>query len=363
MWVMFFVVVSAGGAPALPVPTKGLSQIILVSAQRLGAEKVAAWKRDGFRGVAVVLDDATDERVCREISREVTASALDLYYWIEVGRSPKLADAHPRWMASLGMHQDWLKRFPGVRAPKEGEVAKAYPWVPIWYQEAFDAHLARVDALLKKVPAGWRGLFLNDLQGAPGSCGCGNRLCRWATDYEVPATGTRIAGNDAPARFVSAIRQRHRDRQIIPVWTTECEEQDLPADQRADGRTTGLCGTVGCAVGLCPKEFTRQWTALVGTNQSPVGLLALSRELERISPEPGGGNWMTNTVTYVDRVVPKNGGRRLPHDRLWLVVQGVDATQEAEVRRLAAEQNVGAVIVARTRIDQSYEPRIIAVKE
>jgi hypothetical protein len=338
-------------------------QIVLVSAQRPGAERIAAWKQDGFKAVAVVLDDATDERVCREVFREVTAAALDVYYWIEVGRNPKLADAHPRWMASLGMHQDWRKRFPGVRAPKEGEVAKAYPWVPVWYQEAFDAQLARVERLLKKVPAGYRGLLLNDLQGAPGSCGCGNRLCRWATDYQVPATGTRIVGDDAPARFINAVRQRVRDKQVMPVWVTECEEQDLPADKRADGKTTGLCGDVGCAVGLCPKEFSKQWSALVGTNQSPVGLLGLSSELERDRAEPGSGRWVTNAVAYLDQVLPKNGARRFPRGRLWLVVRGADAAHEAEARRLAVEQNPGAIVVARIPIDQSYEPRIIAVKE
>jgi hypothetical protein len=62
--------------------------------------------------------------------------------WIEVARNPKLATAHPRWMAALGSHEDWQKNFPKFPEPGVAEVAKAFPWVPISYREAFDAHWA-----------------------------------------------------------------------------------------------------------------------------------------------------------------------------------------------------------------------------
>ena len=64
----------------------------------------------------------------------------------------QLAAAHPRWMAALGSHEDWQKNFKNFPEPGAGEVAKAFPWVPIGYREAFDAHLARIEQLLKRDP-------------------------------------------------------------------------------------------------------------------------------------------------------------------------------------------------------------------
>jgi len=87
------------------------------------------------------------------------------------GVNRKLAAAHPRWMAALGSHADWQKNFKNSPEPGIDEVAKAFPWVPISYREAFDAHLARIEQLLKRAPPGWRGLLLNDLQAGPSSCG------------------------------------------------------------------------------------------------------------------------------------------------------------------------------------------------
>jgi hypothetical protein len=53
----------------------------------------------------------------------------------------------------------------------------------------------------------------------------------------------------------------------------------------------------------------------------------------------------------------------MPHDQLWLVVQGTskDRDSEVEARAAALLLQPGAVIVARVPLDQSYEPRIIAV--
>jgi hypothetical protein len=338
--------------------------VVLVAPGRVDAATIAGWKKEGFTAVAITLQGATDPMVYRDMGKEISAALLDVYYWIEVARDPQMAEAHPRWMASLGMHDDWQKRFPNAPRPKKGEVAKAFPWVPIWYREAFEAHLERIDALLKKVPAGWRGVLLNDLQGAPSSCGCGNLQCRWATDYCVDATGTRLPGDDVPAKFVAAVQKRIGDKAVIPVWVTECEDEDLPANKRKDGKTTGLCGTVGCAVGLCPKDFTKQWSALLAAHSGAVGLLALTRELDRERPDYGEGpGWLKNAVAYLDQVPPKNDGKALPHDRLWLVVQGQDPKHEAAARQMAAGAGAQAVVVARTRLDQSYEPRIVPVKE
>jgi hypothetical protein len=242
-------------------------------------------------------------------------------------------------------------------------VAKAFPWVPIGYRVAFDAHLARIEELLRRAPPGWRGLLLNDLQGGPSSCGCGNLQCRWAIDYQVRSTAESVNGDDVAARFVAEVHKRVDGKVVVPVWTTECEEVDLPADKHQGRPGTGLCGTVGCAVGPCPEVFTRQWTALTAVERGPIGLLALQTTFLRTRPEFGGGStWVTNVVAYLNHTLPAHGGRPIAADRLWMVIDGDQPGAEAEARAAAAKAGVGAVIVARTRIDQSYEPRLIRAK-
>ena len=331
-------------------------EIVLVEPAMATPEAVEQWKKEGFKAVAVVLDEEAAETAYRAVARAVSDGALDLYWWIEVARNPKLAEAHPRWMAALGSHQDWQKRFPKSPEPGAGEVAKAFPWVPIVYREAFDAHVQRIEGLLKRVPEGWRGLLLNDLQGAPSSCGCGNVLCRWAVDYYVPSTATKLEGDLTASKFVSEVRKRAGNKAVIPVWATECEDVDLPADKNKGRPGTGLCGTVACATGACPDSFARQWSALVSAHNGPVGLLGLHNALERTRNEFGGGpQWPTNAVAYVDRTLPAHNVKTIAHDRLWVVV-------EETAREAAAKAGVGAVIVARAKIDQSYEPRIISAK-
>ena len=245
-----------------------------------------------------------------------------------------------------------MKRFPNIPEPKVDEVAKAYPWVPIGYREAFDAHLQRVEGLLKRVPDGAKGLFLNDLQAGPSSCGCGNVLCRWAIDYHVRSTATKLEGDFTAAKFVAQVRQRAGKQTVIPVWTTECEEADLPANKRQGKAGTGLCGTVPCATGACPESFANQWSALLSVNEGPIGLLALHTALQRTH---AGADWVTNAITYPNATVPAFKGATITMDRLWVVV-------EESAREVAAKAGVGAVIVARAKIDQSFEPRMVSTK-
>jgi hypothetical protein len=285
-----------------------------------------------------------------------------LYYWIEIARNERLADAHPRWMASLGMHDDWLARFANVRKPAKGEVAKCHPWVPIGYAEAFEAHLRRVEQLLERVPQNYRGILLNDLQGGPASCGCGNLQCRWAIDYGVPPTATQSGVDDAAARFVAVVRKLAPDKQIVPVWMTECEDGDLPADKSPMGKTTGLCGSVACAKGTCPRVFAKQLGALLDAHAGPLGLLVAEDSSGRDASFYGGaGGWIAASVDYLDATRLASPGR-VPHDRLWLVVQGApeSSTAQAAARQAAQRLGPGMVIVSRIRIEQSYEPRIVA---
>ncbi len=346
-----------GSAKVTPV------QIVLVEPEMVTAGAVSQWKKERFQAVAVVLDERTTKAAYLDVARRISDGGLDLYCWVEVARNPKLAADHPRWMAALGSHADWQKNFPNFPEPGIDEVAKAFPWVPIRYREAFDAHLARIEQLLERAPPGWRGLLLNDLQGGPSSCGCGNLLCRWAIDYFVRPTATKLDGDDVAARFVAEVRKRAGEKPVIPVWTTECAKVDLPPDKHQGWPGTGLCGTVGCATGACPEAFTRQWSALASGYDGPIGLLALHIGLQRTQVEFGGGpGWVTNAIAYLDQTLLAHGGKATPSHRFWVVVEGSSPAEEATVRELAAKSGVGAVIVTRAKIDQSYEPRMVRTK-
>lgn len=339
---------------------------VIVQPTDVTPRQTAAWRRDGYQAAAVMLDDRHDAAIYRRAAQTLAEAGIDLYYWIEVARSPKLAAAHPEWLASLGSHRDWQARFPESPPPKSGEVGKAYPWVPIGYRQAFDAHLARIAELLGRAAGDYRGLLLNDLQGGPSSCGCGNLQCRWAIDYGVASTTDKLSGDNVAAAFLAAVRKLAPGKQVTPVWLTECEDRDLPADRRPTGRTTGYCGGVGCSQATCPEVFTKQWRALLGEHDGPVALLALHKELGREGSEYGGeAGWVPQVVGYLDETLPRHGGAALPHERLWLVVQGYDlpAGTVAAAREAAAATGVQAVFVAKTPIDQSYEPRIVEVTQ
>ncbi len=134
-----------------------------------------------------------------------------------------------------GHHDDWRRRFPDAPSRRPGEVIKAWPWVPIGYAPAFDAHRSRMKALLAELPGDWPVAFVNDLQAGPSSCGCGNDQCRWALDYGSAATTTKTPGDDAAARLISEVRAAYPAKTIIPVWVTECETIDLPGKRAVRG--------------------------------------------------------------------------------------------------------------------------------
>jgi hypothetical protein len=221
-----------------------------------------------------------------------------------------------------------------------------------------------VEQLLGKVSQEYRGLLLNDLQGGPASCGCGNLQCRWALDYGVPATATKDRVDDAAARFVSAVRELTPGKQIVPVWMTECEDGDLPADKAPAGKSTGLCGGVPCTLGTCPRAFAKQLGALTKTHGGPLGLFTAEYTCGRDARYYGvPAGWIAAAVKYLDSTHLVAQKPVLLHDQLWLVVQGAHENADAEsaARKAAHNLDPGAVVVARVNLDQSYEPCVIAV--
>jgi hypothetical protein len=336
------------------------SQFVIVNPDDVNPKTVADWKREGFKAVVLNLDERFDATTYADASRTAAANAVDVYYWIEVGRNPRFAAEHPEWMASLGMHDDWRKQFPKVRQREKDEVVKAWPWTPIAYRDAFDAHVARIERLLARVPGTHSGLLLNDLQGGPSSCGCGNLQCRWAIDYGVPATAKKLDGHDIAARFIAKVAALAPGKQVIPVWTTECELHDMAlAKQHPPTWSTGFCGDVDC-LDNCFAKFTEQWNALQHSQRGPVALLALHKEFRRNRHEYGAASgWIKHVVRYIDRKEIRS-----PTDnKHWVVIQGfgVEANEEMAARRAAAQAVLDAVLVARIHIDQSYDPRLIRV--
>jgi hypothetical protein len=364
LFVLVAALVSPGAVRAATVETKpAFVEIVLTDVAPTTRATIEKWKKERFKGVAVVLDDRTGQAACREMAEQIMQGGLDLYFWIEVGRNPKLASEHPKWMAALGTHEDWQKNFPKFPEPKVGEVAKVFPWVPIVYQEGFNAHLARIEQMIKLAPQGWRGLLLNDLQGGPSSCGCGNLQCRWAIDYHVHPTATKAEGEDVAARFLGELRKRVGDKLLIPVWTTECEMADLPAAKHQGRPGTGFCGNVGCATATCPDVFSRQFSSLATAQDGPIGILGVHSALQRTQPEFGGGpGWFTNALEYLRVTLPAHDAKAIPVDRLWVVVEGGRSGDEAIARKLARATGAGAVIVARSRVEQSYQPRLVPTK-
>jgi hypothetical protein len=359
----------AKGQPIAPnrpkqaaMPASRATELVFVVPDAVTPGQIENWRGQGFTALVALLDEDHSAEAYQAAAAAALSAKMDLYYWIEIARNKRLADAHPRWMASLGMHDDWLARFPAATKPKQGEVAKAYPWVPIGYAEAFQAHLRRVEQLLGKVPDAYRGLLLNDLQGGPASCGCGNLQCRWAIDYGVPETATRDGAADTAARFIGKVRDLAPGKQIIPIWMTECEERDLA--QAPGGKSTGLCGNVPCATGTCPKAFAKQLRSLMNVQTGPVGLFTAQPAAERNAKFYGGpAGWILASVEYLDAIRLSPTKQGVPHEQLWLVVQGVpeDRDTEAAARAVARSLQPGAVVVARVPLDQSYEPRVIAV--
>ncbi|MEZ6062656.1 MAG: hypothetical protein R3C19_20115 [Planctomycetaceae bacterium] len=331
---------------------------------------------DGLRGALLSIDDATEKRIQtlkaggttgivlslpeaagnvtpaeQKAVERIAAAGLELYYWIEVARCPELANAQPKWMASLQTHEEWRRLFPDAPAAGDDEVIKVYPWVPILSRETFDGQLQRVTALLSKRTDA-KGVFLNDLQGAPSACGCGHPLCRWTSDYGRKRTTTAL-GPDAAALFVKAVQDSLPECAVIPVWATECEEHDGAAD--------GLCAGVGCFNGICWKAWTEQLVPVARVSRR-VGVLAAYREFQRDSKVYGGkAEWIRQAVEFFETMPRREGARGVEAARLVTVVQGwgVDDDDIAAQIAVATDSGVSGFVVAYSRIEQSWEPRLL----
>lgn len=329
-------------------PTK--EKIALLSAGQASDERLLELRKEAFTSVAYILS-ATNEAADSLAAERVNRAGFELDYWIEIGRNPALADAHPEWMASIQTHQEWRRFFPEFGLTPSNGVVKVYPWVPVRYRESFDAHVERVAQLLAGRPKPGQ-LFLNDLQAAPSACGCGHPLCRWTTDYGPLTSATKL-GSDAAARFVASVKRLSPGTEVVPVWTTECEEHDRH----------GLCAGVGCFRGNCWEEWTAQLNPMVAESDT-IGVLLLYRVFERdlaVYQKPAG--WISSALGFFQQMPLRYQPEGLPARRLLAVLQGWDVTPEqieSQITR-ATEGGAKGVLIAFTPIDQSWSPRMFTL--
>ena len=327
---------------------------VLMDALQLDEARAATLRLADFNAV-VLRVDSNQQSSRLEITRAFAIAQrhqLPCYFWMEVARCSVLADQRPELMASLQGHPEWRRFFPLSPQPRDDEVVKTYPWVPIMSREGFDAQLDRVTKWLDGLPTP-AGLFLNDLQGAPSACGCGHPLCRWTTDYGPKRTTAKL-GPDAAAQFVEAVSKATRVPRVIPVWVTECEAHDK----------TTLCAGVGCYEGLCWKEFVKQLTPLAERSE-PLALLLPFREFERDLPiYPDRAGWIREAIELMQTQPARHRGTPLLPGRLIAVLQGWDVTHREVMAQIAQAQLAGAggCIVSLVPIDQSWEPRIMPWK-
>ena len=307
----------------------------------------------GFNAVVLVLEgtEPMDRAAEQRAAELVLNSTLELHYWIEVARCKELADAHPDWMASLQTHDEWRRLFPNIPKLESNQVAKTYPWVPVLSREPFAAQLERVTKLLKDKPQP-DGVFLNDLQGAPSACGCGNTFCRWTSDYGDRRTTTPL-GDDAAALFTQAIQRLLPQSEIVPVWTTECEQHD--------GDLHGMCAGVGCFDGICWKALARQLGQLELTCER-LAVLVPYREFGRdltVYGEPAG--WIAHAVNSLSTMPPLRGGKAVPPSRWITVLQGWDMQETEIAQQIHVAKQVAAAgyIVAYEKLDQSWQPKVV----
>ena len=325
---------------------------LLVSASQVVPSEFENWHT---RASSIVLQLTTPENAVDEIAAAIAIqnAGFELEYFIEVGRSPELAEQHPQWMASLQGHPEWRRLFPDFPEPGPNQVVKNHPWVPILYRESFVAHADRIRDLLHDKPKAKR-IWLNDLQGAPSACGCGHPLCRWTADYGPIKTATPLDHN-AAAEFVAAVSEFSPDSQIVPIFVSECEQADQD----------NVCCGVSCFEGKCWSEFTLQIdTVAAAVPQFGVACFyrAFNRDLTRYGKEAA---WVEASLKSFSEIPRLRSGTGVPPERLIAVLQGWDVTDSQIQAQQTHAIRAGAAgwLLSLTPIEQSWQPVMFDLPE
>ena len=325
---------------------RGDLKAALLSVKQSDSATLRELRRQKYNAIVLDLGSA-GAHPARAAAARIRESGFGLYYWIEVARCPELADAHPEWMASLQGHPEWRRLHPDFPQPRDGEVVKNYPWVPISYRESFDAHLERIRKMLAGLPKP-DGIFLNDLQSAPSACGCGNTLCRWTSDYGPIKTATPL-GPDSAAKFVAEVRKIAPGAEVIPVWLSECQEHESKKGAACDG--------VSCFSGTCWREWTAQLMPLA-TGSNRIGALLTHGAFGL--PD----SWIESGIRSFQKMPPIRGGKSVPVARVIPILQAWKAIPQDRSSAIPSARAAGSTefVVAMTPIEQSWTPRMVKVK-
>jgi len=324
---------------------------VVLDSKDINSEVVNNWKKQGFEVVCKLstVNASTDLSAAKLLIKQQGFAA----YLIEVGRVPTIADQHPELMASLQGHPEWRRFYPTFPKPEKNEVVKTYPWVSVLHEEGMKVHLDRIDKILDGLPAP-KTVWLNNIQGSPSSCGCGNTLCRWTTDYGPKKTTTNI-GDKAPGQFLGALKKAHNDIQFLPIFYPECEEGDK----------VHFCAGVGCFKGICWKAWSRQLDGL-SEHTETIGAAAFFKALDRSSSQYGTpGSWVYKAVQQFQTMPPVNGHKAWPGDRIISILQGWDVSDDELQNQIAASEKAGAkgYLVVKSKLDQSWRPKTFKFKD
>ena len=82
-------IVGASRSAAAETGIKGA----LISAEQTDAGHLRSFKADHYNAVVLAIDGANATKELKA-ARAIRAAGFDLFYWIEIGRNPALADAH-----------------------------------------------------------------------------------------------------------------------------------------------------------------------------------------------------------------------------------------------------------------------------
>lgn len=321
---------------------------LLIEASWLQHQQAQPLKDSGYKQLVINIQSSPTNSQLRALQR-LKEHDLEVWYWIEIARDEQMAAQHPEWMASIQGHPEWRRFHPNFPKETQGEVVKVFPWVPVFFEGAFEAHFEKVNDLLEQWPSA-KGVFLNDLQGAPTACGCGHTLCRWTTDYG-PKTTARNLGHTAPAQFIKRVMEAHPDMECIPVWTTECEAHDKDS----------LCAGVGCYNGACWREWSKQLAPISQATTHLAALLTykeLQRDLDVYGTRAG---WIPKAIDSFASESKRFNHPAVPPERLIGILQGWNTTPEEETAQIRHLEKSGThgFILSKMPITSEWEPRIL----
>ncbi len=324
-------------------------KIPAVAASRSGLRALA------LRGEAVVFDLAAGGEALRQACENARGLGVPVWGWIEVGRDEAAAEAHPEWMHAP-QHPEWLQAFPDWSG---GPTALVAPWICVNNRAAFNYALERVRALVQNAPP-LEGLFLNDIQGPPAGCGCGNVLCRsWDNSPGEKIAPTPYANPDVffPQVFWHACAHAMVDTlpisRICPIICGECEIGVTLGGVESPDEQLGSCRGIPCARPCAQVYWPGLVRALAAERGGPsaVGLLTPYKLFGRDVPLYGDtAAWVGASVTHYREYDPAA--------QVIAVTQGWDVTPEELAAQIeqAASNGAWGTLVLEEPLDQSWWP-------